>query len=152
MCWGSPGSQYSSLVLKATFYYWLEVRWVDSDLKRSQFSPPIIVTLKFYHFLQLEPYSSSYDTWKHFLHYKTTKKKKKLNSKIIHSTLYLQKLYIYFISVLTKLMLLFLLQLQHIHTNAIVKWCGGGISFCFRKIHYNNYSHSSRNAYTFVQM
>lgn len=106
-----------------------------------------MVTLEFLHFFQLEPNSSSYDTWKHFLHSKTTKKKEKLHSKIIHSTLYLQKLYIYFISVLTKLMLLFLLQLQHIHTNAIVKWCGGGISFCFRKIHYNNYSHSSRNAY-----
>lgn len=26
-----------------------------------------------------------------------------------------------------------------------IKRCGGGVSFCFRKIHYNNYSHSNRN-------
>lgn len=96
-----------------------------------------------------------YVTPEHSLHVQKTKQK--LNSKIIHSAFFLQNFT--FISsayrrTLTKLMLLFYtkITIRYIRYTQlymmIIKRCGGGdggVSFCFRKIHYNNYSHSNRN-------
>lgn len=64
--------------------------------------------------------------------------------KELNHPLYLQN-YTFILSSLAKLKyaLHFFPHFLTIRAIIIIKWCGGGgVSFCFRKIHYNNYSHS----------